>query len=246
MLIHSAGAVRHIDHKSELELHPKVIDAKTASDDIRSGMDHAALMRKYNLSLKGLTQLYEKLLWAEVISKSEIDGKMPSPGVPLNIRNQFTDDVIFSCAAATVKELVENAVREKMDLAEADLSYANLAGVNAQGALLAEANLLNANLNGADLTDAVLFRAELSQSVLSRALLVNADLSEANLTGSYMVGCNLSGAVLIQANMDGADLRGAVLKFADLREARFLNAKMSGTDLTEANLEGAILDADSK
>lgn len=227
-------------------MHPKVIDAKAASDDIRAGSDHAFLMRRYNLSVKGLTQLFEKLLWAEVISKSEVDGRMPFPGIPLNIRNQFTDDIVFSCAASTIKELVENAVREKIDLTEVDLSYANLAGINAQGALMAEANLLSANLSGADLTDAVLFRAELSQSFLSRALLLNADLSEANLTGSYMVGCNLSGAVLIQANMDGADLRGAILRFADLREARFLDAKMSGTDLTEAKLEGAVLDTVSK
>ena len=44
-----------------------IIDARQALQDIQSGMDDSTLMRKYNLSTKGLKSLFNKLAAAGLI-----------------------------------------------------------------------------------------------------------------------------------------------------------------------------------
>ena len=78
----------------------------------------------------------------------------------------------------------------------ADLSWANLSGVD-----LSEANLSGANLSGADLSRANLSGVDLSEADLSRA-----DLSWANLSGADLSRSDLSWANLSRANLSGADL----------------------------------------
>ncbi|MBM3298721.1 MAG: hypothetical protein FJY85_02060 [Deltaproteobacteria bacterium] len=51
------------------------IDAVEALRDIRSGMDDVSLMKKYNLSAKGLESLYGKLLGVGALKRSEVDPK---------------------------------------------------------------------------------------------------------------------------------------------------------------------------
>jgi uncharacterized protein YjbI with pentapeptide repeats len=70
--------------------------------------------------------------------------------------------------------------RERPDLTQAALGYANLSG----------ANLANANLTGADL-----HRANLTDANLSRAVLNLVDLKGANLTRANMSSANLTGAM---------------------------------------------------
>jgi PAS domain S-box-containing protein len=50
----------------------QMIDAKAAVTDIRSGMDDAALMRKYRISAKGLQSLIQKLMAAGILKDTEI------------------------------------------------------------------------------------------------------------------------------------------------------------------------------
>jgi PAS domain S-box-containing protein len=56
-----------------------IVDAKTAIDDIRQGLDDDALMRKYNVSYRGLQSLFKKLVWAGVLHQRELDQRMPPP-----------------------------------------------------------------------------------------------------------------------------------------------------------------------
>ena len=53
------------------------IDAKTALEDIRAGMSDSALMDKHKLSAMGLQSLFDKLLQAGVVSRSELDREDP-------------------------------------------------------------------------------------------------------------------------------------------------------------------------
>jgi PAS domain S-box-containing protein len=48
------------------------IDAKDALDDIRAGMDDAALMKKYQISAKGLQSLVKKLMDAGILQPPEV------------------------------------------------------------------------------------------------------------------------------------------------------------------------------
>jgi uncharacterized protein YjbI with pentapeptide repeats len=105
----------------------------------------------------------------------------------LQIKNRFTDLVIFEADTADMKALVLLAIASDISLSGANLSGANLSG----------ANLSGANLSGANLS-----RANLSRANLSRANLYGADLSRAYLSGAYLSGADLSGA-----NLSGADLK---------------------------------------
>jgi len=49
------------------------IDAREALEDIQAGLDDAALMRKYNISAKGLQSLFQKLVASGALKQSEID-----------------------------------------------------------------------------------------------------------------------------------------------------------------------------
>jgi len=116
------------------------------------------------------------------------------------------------------------------DLADADLSYADL-----RGADLSSVNLEKANLQHADLRGVKTFETHF----------IDADMRYANLQGanpymSYFYRTDLS-----NANMRGAIFWDQVLKetklqFADLREADFSNnSGLLDVDLTGANLKGA-------
>jgi DNA-binding response OmpR family regulator len=61
--------------------HPITVSAVQAADCIRSGMDDASLMEKFNLSGQGLHSLLEKLVAAGKLTRSEVDDRTSlSPG----------------------------------------------------------------------------------------------------------------------------------------------------------------------
>lgn len=113
----------------------------------------------------------------------------------------------------------------------ADLSGADLAGVNLYGADLAGANLNDAHLSQADLRDADLTEADLRR----------ADILGANLERSRLRDADLRGADLRETNIGDADLAGANLANADLRSASLVRAHLVGAHLVEAALENADL-----
>ena len=89
----------------------------------------------------------------------------------------------------TLKDTLEEAVKQGANLTRANLTRANLDG----------ANLTRANLDGANLFGANLFEANLDGANLTRANLTRANLDGANLTRANLFGANLDGA-----NLDGA------------------------------------------
>lgn len=56
-----------------------VINAADAVSCIRSGMDDLALMRRYNISPKGLQSLFRKLVTEGILDRSELEDRMTSP-----------------------------------------------------------------------------------------------------------------------------------------------------------------------
>lgn len=98
----------------------------------------------------------------------------------------------------------------------------------------------------ADLTEANLNGVELSQVNLIGADLARAELKEANVTRSYLREANLMGADftmadLTDANFTRAKLQRADLTQADLTQADLTRANLMGADLSQAKLMGADL-----
>jgi hypothetical protein len=108
-------------------------------------------------------------------------------------------------------------------------------------ARLVRRNLADANLSGANLIRAQLIGADLKEADLSGANLWRANLSGADLRGATLSEANLNETYLPSANLAFADLSGADLRGATLREANLSEADLSGTNFTEASLSETIL-----
>ena len=79
----------------------------------------------------------------------------------IEIKNRWTEAVLYSGEHADIKEAVEAAVKAGANLCDADLRDANLRDANLRDANLRDADLYGANLYGADLRGADLRGADL-------------------------------------------------------------------------------------
>ena len=129
----------------------------------------------------------------------------------------LSGSVIFEHTAEnnTVKLTVEEAVKNDINLALADLEGADLEGADLEGANLRNTRLKDADISWADLAGANLEGANLTGADISWANLMGANLEDANIKDA-----NLKGAILIGANLKGADIDGAVLNAAHLNAAQ--------------------------
>ena len=140
--------------------------------------------------------------------------------VKIEIKSR-TGDILFEYEKEnnSLKDTLEEAIKQSIDLRYADLRYTNLKGADLLCADLRYANLEYADLGNANLKIANLKCADLLCADLRYADLRYADLEDANLK---------------IANLLYADFRYADLRYADLGDANLL-----GTDLRHADLEGA-------
>ncbi|WP_017325808.1 pentapeptide repeat-containing protein [Synechococcus sp. PCC 7336] len=128
-----------------------------------------------------------------------------------------------------------------IDLAQADLSEANLHKANLAGADLHEANLNAADLSAANLFQANLQAIQLNGADLCQANLAGADLRQASAIEADLHQAILSGADLSQADLSQAILSETDLSMANLHQANLSEAYLGGAHLFQANLIGANL-----
>ena len=117
------------------------------------------------------------------------------------IRHRITGKVLYEFQPTDEQQASGMAMREALEAATRDgvnLDWANLAGAYLAGAYLARADLARADLAGANLAGAYLARADLAGANLARA-----NLDGANLAGAYLARANLDGADLARADLDG-------------------------------------------
>lgn len=124
----------------------------------------------------------------------------------------------------------------KADLSGAILSHADLSQVNFE-----EANLSSCDLRESDFTYSNLQGADLSEACLAHALLYDATLANANLSNADLRNAVLSGVDLTQAQLSGANFSQADLSGVDLREVDLRNTTMTQADLSDADLRGVDL-----
>ena len=96
-----------------------------------------------------------------------------------------------------------------------------------------------ANINGLDLDGAVFTKSALKLAFCKGCSLVGADFSGANLRGINLEGCDLRGAVFRDANLEGAHMLGADLTGADFAGANLKLANFDGAILRDADLTSA-------
>ena len=152
----------------------------------------------------------------------------------IEIKNEDGFVIYSSSKHDNIKDVVEEAVANKVSLYSANLEGVDLSNANLQYARLGYANLKNANLKLADLGNANLELADLERSDM-----YGADLSYANLYDSDLRKANLRNANLMHADLRWADLRGADLDGAILIHTNLMGTDLEGANLTEVQLAGA-------
>jgi len=166
----------------------------------------------------------------------------------IEIKSRWADSKVLykSDTAGTIRQAVEEAAAQRVDLSDANLSGANLSGANLSYANLSDANLSYANLSYANLSYANLSYAKLSDANLSYANLSCANLSDAKLSDANLSGANLSDANLSDANLSYANLSYANLSYANLSGFKndlfeiLLNAPLEVAGLREKLIAGEI------
>ena len=138
-----------------------------------------------------------------------------------------------------------------VDFNEADLSNQDLTGAILINTNLSNANLDGVKLRYANLSGANLEGVNLSNKDLTGAILINTNLSNANLDGVKLRYANLSGANLEGVNLSNKDLTGVDFKNtnlnkADLSNSILIGSDLSNTNLSNTNLDGAILKNENK
>ena len=142
--------------------------------------------------------------------------------------------------------ILTGAYLSGIQLADAELSGANLFGAfldNADlcGAKLSSANLSNRFFHDADLSAANLDWAGLSFAFGVRVNLRGASLKNADLKGARLELSNLSGVDLSGADLSGTSLVASNLSFASLRYADLNGTSLGGTNLNGTDLSGTDL-----
>lgn len=232
------------------------IDGKELAADVQDGLDRFALMEKYKLSPEQLKSVLDKLAQSGRVSKEAALAPFEPIGQEIIIRSIESDEPVFKGKARNLKALLEKCAIQKIsldgaDLANEDLSLANLKGLQIQNADLSDANLRGANLSstnlsgstmgGVKLTNANLSKATVSYSDLTGANLDNADLSSADLMESKLNGASLVSSKIHRANLTKADFSGADLRDADISYCSFGGGNITGANMDGADLEGTDL-----
>jgi len=105
------------------------------------------------------------------------------------IRNRFDGSTIFESEQTSFREAVIDAIKSEVSLIEADLSGANLIGINFSNIDLTRVDFTGANLAYVDFTDADLVDVNFINANLTFANLTNTDLTGVNLAGANITGC---------------------------------------------------------
>jgi uncharacterized protein YjbI with pentapeptide repeats len=217
-------------------------DLTKVVDDVRSAVSHETMMERFNLSSKELNELLKRLVTQGMISQAELDRSLSQNSTRLEIRHRATGQVIYRGMERSLGALVEKAVRELVNLADADLAGANLSRRDLSGAQMARADIrkgimVGTDMTGADLSGAMLKSTDLYAAILHKANLASADLSDSNMTRVNALWAFMPNINLAEANLSNANLMGANLAGANLFESI-----LNGTRLDGAYLVGAQLD----
>jgi Pentapeptide repeats (8 copies) len=240
-----------------------IINAAEALNDLRSGMDDAALMKKYNLSVKGLQSLFKKLTAAGLISEAQLSQRRSTGHTAVSV-----DEDIFKHAVAHVAPpqvdpaKVLSHIRSGLDR-EALLKEYRITAGELQSLLRAMVD--DDLISRAELTERLpphqtqlqirhRFSSEVIYSApaaslgalvesavswgidMSHADLAGVNLPRADLSGAQLSGANLARAILVGADFTGAKLAGATLASSDMHGVILCKANLAGANLSDSNM----------
>ncbi len=239
------------------------IDAAEALNCLRSGMDDAALMKKYNLSIKGLQSLFKKLIATGLISETQLSRRTSIGRKSVEVDEGIFKDSTSSVAAPRLDATeVLSHIRSGMDrealLKEYRITVAELQSLlrdMVSSGLISRTELaerlphhqrqleIRHRFSGKIIYSApaaslgALVESAVSWGIdLSHADLERIILPRADLSGAQFSGANLTKAMLVSTDLTGAKLAGATLASADMHGVILCKSNLAGADLSDSNM----------
>ena len=250
----------------EPQVKKPVIDAADAMHRIKEGMDDASLMKRYEISAKGLQSLVSKLLSAGAITQTDLDNRsakahstvfvdqevtqeIPLPGLnPEPDHDKIIRDLKAGMGFDAILEKYGLPSRELKDLIQQWVDQDRLdRRLIEEVPSSPESGTLEIRHRK---SGEVLFRGVarsigglVEKGVAEMASLDHADLAGANLSrrdlsGAKLQNADLRKAILVGTDLTGADLEGATLRSADLFSANLYKTNLAGADLSDSNMTG--------
>ncbi len=109
------------------------IDTMEILSQIRAGLNREELLTRHRITAGELQSLLRSAVVDGLISRAELAEKLPPHQTQLEIRNRFSNAVIYSAPAPYLGALVESAVSWGIDLSSADLAGVNLPRADLSG-----------------------------------------------------------------------------------------------------------------
>ncbi|MCF6331033.1 MAG: pentapeptide repeat-containing protein [Sulfurimonas sp.] len=129
-------------------------------------------------------------------------------------------EIIYDSDCNTWRELLKNAVKNKISFYRANLQNSNFSNLDLSFANFTEADLQDSNFSGADLECVKFYDANLRGAYFSNAILRGADLLNANLECANFVNVDFRRTMVINANLTNANLSKSDLTDIYLRNAK--------------------------
>lgn len=242
-----------------------VIDAADAKRCIKEGMDDATLMKRYDISSKGLQSLLTKLVLAGAITQADLDNRSAAAHSTVFVDQEVTEETSVPDLHDTLdhekvikdlksgvghEELMEKyglTSRDLRDLIEEWTSQGRIDEKVLDQGSAAEVGMLEIRHRT---SKAVLYQGIahsigglVEKGVAEMASLRDADLTGANLSrrdlsGAKLQNADLRKAILVGTDLTGADLEGAILRSADLFGANLYKTNLAEADLSDSNMTG--------
>jgi len=150
-------------------------------------------------------------------------------------RNDELADIDLSEAELSGVDFSETVLTD-IDFSGANLENANFQDAEFRRLDFSDANLRDANLSGVKAETNLFTDARLGSADLSDAFLVESDFSGANLMRANLEGANLDNANLSEAYLGGVTMSDVILYRADITDADLVHADLSRAELESANL----------
>lgn len=115
------------------------------------------------------------------------------------IQNKHNQKTLYEGTYKNIRQCLESAVEQHMDLSHADLRGLNLSNCNLDDARLDQADFTGSNLTGANLSEASLKNAVFRNTTLVDACLSYSDLSSAAFENARFGATDITGANLTRA-----------------------------------------------
>ena len=243
-----------------------VIDAADAMRCIKDGMDDATLMKRYEISAKGLYSLLTKLVSAGAISQADFEARsaeshstvfvdqeiteetvLPRPHELLQDEEKVIEDVRTGVALEAIMGTYGLSSRELRDMMNEWVSQGKLDASALDQHSVSESKVLKIRHKT---SGKVLYRAAASSLgellekgvaelvSFSEADLAGVNLSRRDLSGAKLQNADMGKAILVGTDLTGSDLSGAILASADLYSANLYKTNLSGADLSDSNMSG--------